>query len=203
MKFKNLACALLAVAGMASCTAESDTLVTDETTSISLERNYNARSIDYQEGERNSLNLAELTPVSVEEANDILKVLREKKNVKTLHSVSAKDGEPGQTYLTISVEQQIDNCHKLTLQMTMITYADDGSLYYKDYHAFAASDLYKWYMTGFGLSTAGTEGMYKIEGTSNLYFKVVEGDVHYIQVPVKVAGTYNPKTHEADFTYFI
>ena len=203
MKFKNLACALLVVAGMASCTAESDAPVNNEETTVSLEKTFNARSVDYQEGGKNSLNLSELTPVSVEEANNILKVLREKKNAKTAHSVNAKDGEPGQTFLTVSAEQQIDNRHKLTLQMTMITYADDGSLYYKDYHAFAASDLYKWHMTGFGLSTAASGGMYKIEGTSNLYFKVVEEGVHYIQVPVKVTGNYNPKTHEVNFTYFI
>ena len=203
MKFKDLACALLVAVGMASCTAESDAPVMNEETTVSLEKTFNARNVDYQEDGKNSLNLSELTPVSVEEANNILKVLREKKDAKTAHSVSAKDGEPGQTFLTVSAEQQIDGRHKLTLQMTMITYADDGSLYYKDYRAFAASDLYKWHMTGFGLSTAGPEGMYKIEGTSNLYFKVVDEGVRYIQVPVKVTGSYNPKTHEANFAYSI
>ena len=203
MKFKNLACALLIVAGMASCTAESDVPVMNEEITVSLEKTFNARSVDYQEGGKNSLNLSDLAPVSVEEAHDILKVLREKKNAKSAHSISAKDGEMGQKFLTVSAEQQIDNCHKLTLQMTMITYADDNSLYYKDYRAFAASDLYIWHMTGFGLSTVGSEGMYKIEGISNLYFKVVDKGVHYIQVPVKVTGNYNPKTHEVIFTYFI
>ena len=87
--------------------------------------------------------------------------------------------------------------------MTMISYADDGSLYYKDYKAFAASDQYAWHMTGFGLSSNGTDGTYKIEGISNLYFKVMDDELRYIQVPVKVTGTYNPKNHEVNFTYDI
>ena len=63
--------------------------------------------------------------------------------------------------------------------------------------------MYMWHMTGFGLASSGSEGMYKIEGTSNLYFKVMDDSLYYIQVPVKVTGTYNPKTHEVNFTYDI
>ena len=36
MKFKNLACAVLVVLGMASCTAESDAIVNEVETSVSL-----------------------------------------------------------------------------------------------------------------------------------------------------------------------
>ena len=63
--------------------------------------------------------------------------------------------------------------------------------------------MYMWHMTGFGLASSGSEGMYKIEGTSNLYFKVMDDSLYYIQVPVKVNGTYDSKTHEVNFTYEI
>ena len=58
-------------------------------------------------------------------------------------------------------------------------------------------------MTGFGLASSGKDGLYKIEGTSNLYFKVMDDSLYYIQVPVKVTGTYDSKTHEVNFTYEI
>ena len=203
MKTMNLVRTLLMAVGMASCTAVSDAPMNHEETTSPLEKNFNARSVNYHAGDKNSPNLSELTPVSVDEANNILNALRSHRNVKVNHAINEKAGEAGQTFLTISTEQQIADSHRLTLQMTMITYADDGSLYYKDYKSFAASDMYMWHMTGFGLTSSGSEGMYKIEGTSNLYFKVMDDSLYYIQVPVKGTGTYNPKTHEVNFTYDI
>lgn len=203
MKTMNLVRTLLMAVGMASCTAVSDAPMNHEESTSTLEKNFNARSVNYHAGDKNSPNLSELTPVSVDEANNILNALRSHRNVKVNHAINEKAGEAGQTFLTISTEQQIADSHRLTLQMTMITYADDGSLYYKDYKSFAASDMYMWHMTGFGLASSGSEGMYKIEGTSNLYFKVMDDSLYYIQVPVKVTGTYNPKTHEVNFTYDI
>lgn len=201
MKLTNLACAMLVVIGMASCTAESDATLNYEEVSCPLEKNYNARSVNYVEGSKNTPNLSELPPVSITEADNILKTLREQKNLTSAHSLESKDGEAGQKLLTVSAECNVSHLHKLTLQLFMITYEDDGSLYYKDYKAFASSELYKWHMNGFGLSTAGTGGMYKFECTSHLYFKIVDDGISYIQVPVKVNGDYNPATHEIKFTY--
>lgn len=201
MKLKNLACAMLAAVAMASCTAESDAPVNYETAAFTLEQTFNARSVDYVKGSKNTPDLSELPPVSVEEANQILSTLRAQKNVKSTQTIGAKDGESGQKFLTISVEQSVDGKHTLTLQLDMITYEDDGSLYYKDYHAFDSSSLYIWHMSGFGLSTSGMEGMYKFEGNSCLYFKIADNGETYIQVPVKVNGTYHPETHETKFTY--
>lgn len=203
MKTMNLVRTLLMAVGMASCTAVSDAPMNNEETTTSLEKNFNARSVNYHEGDKNCPNLSELIPVSENEAKQILNTLRSHKGTKTNHAITEKAGNEGQTFLTISEEQQIDNRHTLTLQMTMISYADDGSLYYKDCKTFAASEQYIWHMTGFGLASNGNEGMYKIEGTSNLYFKVMGSSLYYIQVPVKVTGTYNPKTHEVNFTYDI
>lgn len=159
MKLTNLACAMLVVISMASCTAESDATMNYEEVTFSLEKNYNARSVNYVEGSKNDLGLSELPPVSVQEAESILKQLREQKGLTANHSLDSKDGESGQKFLTVSAECCVGNAHKLTLQLSMISYEDDGSLYYKDYKAFASSYLYKWHMNGFGLSTAGTSGI--------------------------------------------
>ena len=201
MKLKNLACAMLVALAMASCTAESEATMNYEEVTYSLEKTYNARSVNYVEGSKNTPNLTELPPVTLQEAEKILKTLREKKNLSSAQSLESKDGELGQKLLTVSAECSVGSQHKLTLQLSMISYEDDGSLYYKDYKAFAASSLYKWHMNGFALATAGAEGMYKFECASNLYFKITDKEITYIQVPVKVSGMYNPANHEINFTY--
>ena len=201
MKLKNLVCALLAAVGMASCTAESDAPMNTNEATFSLEKTFNARSVDYQENSGNGLNLSELPPVSIKEAEVILQTLRNCTQMESSHSVQRTDGKEGQTLLTISAGQRVDNCHAFTIQLEMISYADDGSLYYKDYKTITSSCLYKWYVYGFRLSTAGQSGMYKFECDSYLYFKIADDDIRYIQVPLKIQGKYCPDTHEANFTY--
>ena len=173
---------------------------TEEAT-FSLEKTFNARSIDYQENGKSSLELSDLPPVSTKEAEAVLQTLRNSTQMDSFHSVQRTDGQEGQTLLTISAEQRVSNNQVFTIQLNMISYADDGSLYYKDYKAIASSNLYKWYTHGFGLSTAGQSGMYKFECDSYLYFKIVDNGIRYIQVPLKIQGKYRPDTHEANFTY--
>ena len=201
MKLKNLVCALLAAVGMASCTAVSDAPMNTEEATFSLEKTFNARSIDYQANGKNSLDLSELPPISIKEAENILQTLRNCTQMESSHSVQRTDGQEGQTLLTVSAEQRVNNSHAFTIQLEMISYADDGSLYYKDYKAIASSNLYHWHTHGFGLSTAGQSGMYKFECDSYLYFKIVDNGIRYIQVPLKIQGKYRPDTHEANFTY--
>ena len=142
MKLKNLVCALLAAVGMASCTAVSDAPMNTEEATFSLEKTFNARSVDYQENSRNGLNLSDLPPVSIKEAEAILQTLRNCSQMESSHSVQSMDGQEGQTLLIVSAEQRVGNSHTFTIQLEMISYADDGSLYYKDYKAVASSNMY-------------------------------------------------------------
>ena len=203
MKFKNLACAMLVALGMASCTAESDAIVNEVETIVSLEKTFNARSVDYREGEKNGLGLDSLIPASTDEVTAILSTLREQKNLTESCSVTTTEGTTNQSFMTINAEQCVNNRYTLALQLQMISYADDNSLYYKGCNVSANSSQFLWHMTGFGFSSNGADGMYKFECTSYLYFKVVEESIKYVQVPVKVNGNYNPKTHEVSFAFSI
>ena len=203
MKLKRIACAVLVALGMASCTAESDAIVNEVETKFSLEKNFNARSVDNRSGEINGLELGNLIPASTDEATTILNMLRGKKGLTETCSVTTEEGATDQSFLNINAEQCVNNRYTLALQLQMISYADDNSLYYKDCKVSANSSQFLWHMTGFGFSSDGTNGMYKFECTSYLYFKVVEDGVKYLQIPVKVNGKYNPETHDVSFVYSI
>lgn len=201
MKLINLACAMLVVAGMTSCAAESDESLNLNEVNFSLEKTFNARSVNYQEGNKNALDLSEITPISLDEAEEILSTLRAQKDASYDYELKSAVGEPGQNILTLSGKYSVGQQHTFTLELTMITYDDDNSLYYKDNKAYAASSDYKWSLSGFGLSSSGNEGMYKFECNSYLYFKIAGEELKYVQVPVKVYGDYNSTNHEMKFTY--
>ena len=201
MKLINLACAMLVVAGMTSCAAESDESLNLNEVNFSLEKTFNARSVNYQEGNKSALDLSEITPISLDEAEEILSTLREQKDASYTYELKSTTGEPGQNILTVSGKYSVGKQHNFTLELTMITYDDDNSLYYKDNKAYASSSDYKWSLSGFGLSSSGNEGMYKFECNSYLYFKIAGEEMKYVQVPVKVFGDYNSTNHEMKFTY--
>ena len=201
MKLINLAWAILMVVGLTSCAAESDESLNQNEVDFSLEKTFNARSVNYQEGNKSTLNLSEITPISLDEAELILNTLRKQNDASYTYELKSTVGKPGQNILTVSGKYSVGEEHNFTLELTMITYDDDNSLYYKDNKAYASSSEYKWSLSGFGLSSNGNEGMYKFECNSYLYFKIAGEEMKYIQVPVKVYGDYNSINHEMKFTY--
>ena len=201
MKVMNLACALLVAVCMVSCTAESDQLKNVKNETLSLEKTFNARSLTYTAGSKNMPDLSQLPPVTIQEAEKILHTLRKQENVEEKHSLETQERASGQKNLIVSTECSVGKQHQFTLQLFMITYEDDGSLYYKECRAFASSSLYEWKLTGFGLASTRTAGMYTFECASYLYFKIAGEKTTYIQVPVKVEGEYDSNTQSANFTY--
>ena len=189
------------VVGLTSCAAESDESLNQNEVDFSLEKTFNARSLNYQEGNKSTLNLSEITPISLDEAEQILNTLRKQNDASYTYELKSTVGKPGQNILTVSGKYSVGEEHNFTLELTMITYDDDNSLYYKDNKAYASSSEYKWSLSGFGLSSNGNEGMYKFECNSYLYFKIAGEEMKYIQVPVKVYGDYNSINHEMKFTY--
>ena len=189
------------VVGLTSCAAESDESLNQNEVDFSLEKTFNARSVNYQEGNKSTLNLSEITPISLDEAEQILNTLRKQNDASYTYELKSTVGKPGQNILTVSGKYSVGEEHNFTLELTMITYDDDNSLYYKDNKAYASSSEYKWSLSGFGLSSNGNEGMYKFECNSYLYFKIAGEEMKYIQVPVKVYGDYNSINHEMKFTY--
>lgn len=189
------------VVGLTSCAAESDESLNQNEVDFSLEKTFNARSVNYQEGNKSTLNLSEITPISLDEAELILNTLRKQNDASYTYELKSTVGKPGQNILTVSGKYSVGEEHNFTLELTMITYDDDNSLYYKDNKAYASSSEYKWSLSGFGLSSNGNEGMYKFECNSYLYFKIAGEEMKYIQVPVKVYGDYNSINHEMKFTY--
>jgi hypothetical protein len=78
---------------------------------------------------------------------------------------------------------------------------DSGIVYYKSYEAACSANDFAWYIKGFSFSTDNVTGDNKFESPSYLYFKVLGENVEYIQVPVKVTGTYCPINNKAEFSY--
>ena len=68
MKLKNFVCALLAAWSLASCTVESDAIVNEVETSVSLGKNFNAKSVNHLRGNKNDPNLNNLVPSTTEKA---------------------------------------------------------------------------------------------------------------------------------------
>ena len=46
-----------------------------------------------------------------------------------------------------------------------------------------------------------SEGNFIFQSESYIYMKVADNGIKYMQIPVSIRGTYNPKSHDASFTY--
>ena len=90
--------------------------------------------------------------------------------------------------------------YTFTIQLNLTGYAD-GDLYYNGYNAECSSSLMKWYVKGFSLASDNSEGNFIFQSESYIYMKVADNGIKYMQIPVSIRGTYNPKSHDASFTY--
>lgn len=59
----------------------------------------------------------------------------------------------------------------------------------------------KWYVKGFSLASDNSESNFIFQSESYIYMKVADNGIKYMQIPVSIRGTYNPKSHDASFTY--
>ena len=104
------------------------------------------------------------------------------------------------TYGARSVTYEENNKYTFTIQLNLTGYAD-GDLYYNGYNAECSSSLMKWYVKGFSLASDNSEGNFIFQSESYIYMKVADNGIKYMQIPVSIRGTYNPKSHDASFTY--
>ena len=70
-----------------------------------------------------------------------------------------------------------------------------------DIRAECSSSLIKWYLKGFSLATDNATKNYKFESQSYIYMKVIDNGIKYMQIPVTIKGNYNPRNHDAAFSY--
>ena len=153
----------------------------------------------YGENNSDKLKLSELPAISLSEADHILSVLRKHTDAQEeLDIQTATKGE--QTWLRIVMKQTIDHKYAFTIQLNMNCY-NDGSLYYGGYQAECSSSLIKWYLKGFSLATDNATKNYKFESQSYIYMKVIDNGIKYMQIPVTINGNYNPRNHDAAFSY--
>ena len=178
MKAIHLLIATLIMMSLASCTAESSDPVDNSSSTYFLERTYGARSVTYEGNNSDNLNLNDLPAISLKEADD----------------------KGNQTLLKVITSQTINGKYTFTIQLNLTGYAD-GDLYYNGYNAECSSSLMKWYVKGFSLASDNSEGNFIFQSESYIYMKVADNGIKYMQIPVSIRGTYNPKSHDASFTY--
>ena len=199
MKAMHLIIAMLVMMSLASCSADGNDPVENSVSTYLLEKTYGARSVTYEENNSDKLKLSELPAISLSEADHILSVLRKHTDAQEeLDIQTATKGE--QTWLRIVMKQTIDHKYAFTIQLNMNCY-NDGSLYYGGYQAECSSSLIKWYLKGFSLATDNATKNYKFESQSYIYMKVIDNGIKYMQIPVTINGNYNPRNHDAAFSY--
>lgn len=199
MKAIYLMIAMLTMMSLASCTADGNDPVENSSSTYLLEKTYGAISVAYTENNSDKLNLNDLPAISLSEADQILSNLRKHTNAKEELDVQTMN-KGNQTLLDVIMKQTINNKYTFTIQLNMKS-DSDGMVYYGGYKAECSSSLMKWYLKGFSLSSDNATGNNKFESQSYLYIKVVDNGIKYMQIPVSIKGTYNPKNHKAAFSY--
>ena len=200
MKAMYFIVATLIILSLASCTANENDPVSEETSVRTLVSTFGATNLIKDSSQSDNLRLSELPGMTASEAYTILGDIRK-------HQASRKTGNAfeeqknNKILLRIEMSETVSGKYTFLLQLNLMKYAD-GSLFYSGYEADCQSDTFNWYRKGFTFSCDNNQpGCYKFETLGYLYFKIIDGNPQYLQVPFKVTGTYNTSTQEVDFTY--
>lgn len=200
MKAMYFIVATLMLLSLASCTASDKDLVFEDASISTLVNTYGATKLFTELSQSENFRLNELSGITATEAYTILGDIR-KHQASQKDSRSFEEQKNNKILLKVEMSETVSDRYKFFLQLNLMKYAD-GSLFYSGYEADCQSDSFKWYRKGFNFSCDNSQpGCYKFETLGYLYFKVVDQDVQYLQVPFKVTGTYNTSTQEANFNY--
>ena len=191
--------AMLIIASMTSCTSnENDP--TEQVETLDMLSTYGALNMATTDKNFKNLHLDELPGISVAEACNILSTIR--KHTEEEQTLDVKENlRDNHCDIDITMDETIGHKYTFTIQLHMEKDTDKDIVYYKSYEANCSASNFAWYIKGFSFSTDNATGNNKFESPSYLYFKVMNEDVNYIQVPVTIKGTYCPKTNQAEFTY--
>lgn len=199
MKSSIILVAMLAVLSMTSCaSSENDPMEQVET--IDMLSTYGARSLATTDKSFKNFQLDELPGISVSEVRNILSTI--KGHVQEKQTLDVKETmHSDYCDIDIIMDETINRQYTFTIHLQMQKNQENGVVYYKSYETSCSANNFIWYIKGFSFSTDNATGNNKFESPSYLYFKVLDDGVNYIQVPVTVKGTYNPKDNQAEFTY--
>ena len=199
MKSSIFIVAMLAIMSMTACTV-SDNDPIEQVDTIDMLTTYGAQNVATSTKTFKDLHLDELSGVSTKEAYDILSSIR--KHQESQKHYEVKENRHGDhNDIDIIMDETIGHKYTFTIQLHMQKDSQSGSMFYKSYEADCSANNFAWYIKGFSFSTDNTTGNNKFESPSYLYFKVLGENVEYIQVPVKITGTYCPINNKAEFSY--
>ena len=199
MKSSIFIVAMLAIMSMTACTVIDDDPL-EEVETFDMLSTYGAQNVATSTKTFQNLHLDELPGISIKEAYDILASIRKHKESEKHYDV--KENPHGEHQdVDILMDETIDHRYTFTIQLHMQKDNESGIVYYKSYEADCSANNFVWYIKGFSFSTDNSTGDNKFESPSYLYFKVMDENVEYIQVPVKVKGEYDSNIHEVKFTY--
>ena len=199
MKSSIFIVAMLAIMSMTACTV-SDNDPIEQVDTIDMLTTYGAQNVATSTKTFKDLHLDELSGVSTKEAYDILSSIR--KHQESQKHYEVKENRHGDhNDIDIIMDETIGHKYTFTIQLHMQKDSQSGSMFYKSYEADCSANNFAWYIKGFSFSTDNTTGNNKFESPSYLYFKVLGENVKYIQVPVKITGTYCPINNKAEFSY--
>ena len=199
MKSSIFIVAMLAIMSMTACTV-SDNDPIEQVDTVDMLTIYGAQNVATSTKTFKDLHLDELSGVSTKEAYDILSSIRKHQESEKHYDV--KENRHGDhNDIDIIMDETIGHKYTFTIQLHMQKDSQSGSMFYKSYEADCSANNFAWYIKGFSFSTDNTTGNNKFESPSYLYFKVLGENVEYIQVPVKITGTYCPINNKAEFSY--